>query len=130
VLVGIIFAKQYWWIDSVLGGAISIMLFYATYQIAREAITKLLGEKPGNELIEKISALIRPLYDGDLQVHHFHIHNYVTHQELTFHIKLANSTSIEAGHKIATDIENKIHQQFGIIATVHMEPYNYKHDSD
>jgi len=59
---------------------------------------------------EQIAALIRPLYDIDLQAHYFHIYNYVTHQVLIFHIKLANSTSIEAGHKIATDIENKIHQ--------------------
>ena len=70
------------------------------------------------------------MHDGDLHLHHFHIHNYVTHKELTFHIKLANTISIETGHKIATEIENKIHEQFGIIATVHMEPFNYKHDSD
>lgn len=130
VLVGIMFAKQFWWIDSVLGVIISFMLFYATYQIAKEAITKLLGEKPRRDLIDKIKNSIKPLHNGDLQLHHFHIHNYVAHQELTFHIKLDNNLSIESGHKIATDIENIIHEQFEIIATLHVEPLNFKHISD
>jgi divalent metal cation (Fe/Co/Zn/Cd) transporter len=63
-------------------------------------------------------------------MHHFHIHNYISHQELTFHIKLENDLSIEEGHKIATDIENIIHKKFGIISTIHVEPLNFKHNFD
>ena len=51
VLVGIFFAKQFWWIDSVLGIIISLLLFYATYEIAKESIIKLLGEIPNQDLI-------------------------------------------------------------------------------
>lgn len=130
VLIGIFFAKKFWWIDSILGAIISLMLFYATYQIAKEAINKLLGEKPDPELIDKISALIGEEYGGTIQPHHFHIHNYISHQELTFHIKLENSLSILSGHKIATNIENNILKLFGIIATVHIEPKDFDHDSD
>lgn len=130
VLIGILVAKQFWWIDSVLGAIISFMLFYATYQIAKEAINKLLGEKPDPELIEKIKNSISQYQIEDMQLHHFHIHNYVAHQELTFHIKLKNDLSIEEGHKIATDIENKILKHFGIITTVHVEPQNFNHSSD
>ncbi len=129
VLIGILFAKQFWWIDSVLGAIISLILFYATYQIAKEAINKLLGEQPDPELIEKIKESIQH-YDLDsLQPHHFHIHNYVGHQELTFHIRLKGDVSIEEGHKIATDIETIIQKQFGIISTIHVEPINGKHNS-
>ena len=130
VLVGILFAKKFWWIDSVLGAVIALMLFYATYEIVKEAIGKLLGEKPSEELIAKLLETIHSVYDGDLKPHHFHIHNYVAHQELTFHIKLENSLSLMAAHKVATDIENKIYEAFGIIATVHIEPLDYKHNSD
>lgn len=130
VLVGILFANQFWWIDSVLGVIISFMLFYATYQIAKEAINKLLGEKPSSELIEKIKNSIRQNYVEEMHLHHFHIHNYVGHQELTFHIKLKNDLSIEEGHKIADDIENIILEQFGIISTIHVEPQNFNHTSD
>ena len=130
VLVGILFAKYFWWIDSVLGALISLMLFYATYEIAKEAITKLLGEKPSQELVDKITGSVQKKYDFDLKLHHFHIHNYVAHQELTFHIKLDKNLSIEKGHKIATEIENEIFKQYGIIATVHVEPLDYRHRSD
>lgn len=130
VLIGILFAKHLWWIDSVLGIIISLMLFYATYEIAKEAINKLLGEKPTNELIEKIRLAVDGYSNVNLQLHHFHIHNYVGHQELTFHIKLNSNLSIEEGHKIATDIENIIYTQFGIISTVHVEPLNFKHNLD
>ena len=125
VLVGILFANQFWWIDSVLGVIISFMLFYATYKIAKEAINKLLGEKPSSELVQKIKSLIEEYNVKDVQPHHFHIHNYVGQQELTFHIKLTNDLRIEEGHRIATDIENIILKQFGIISTIHVEPQDF-----
>jgi len=130
VLVGILFAKQFWWVDSVLGAIISIMLFYATYQIAKDAINKLLGEKPSSELIEKIKNSIKQYDLENIQLHHFHIHNYVGHQELTFHIKLRNDLSIEEGHRIATEIENTIEEKFGIVSTIHVEPMTFNHNSD
>lgn len=130
VLVGIMLAKHFWWIDSVLGAIISLMIFYATYQIAKEAITKLLGEEPSQELIDQITLSVKSLHKDELQLHHFHIHNYVNHQELTFHAKFDNNMSIETGHKIATEVENKIFEQFGIIATVHIEPLDFSHSSD
>jgi cation diffusion facilitator family transporter len=125
VLAGILFASkfpQFWWIDSVLGLIISLMLFYAVYGIAKETVTKLLGEPPGKELIEKISSAVNSLNLGDLKLHHFHIHNYVSHQELTMHIRLSGHKSIKEGHLIATAIEEKIESDFGIEVTVHVEP--------
>jgi cation diffusion facilitator family transporter len=130
VLVGILFAKQFWWVDSVLGAIISLMLFYATYQIAKEAINKLLGEKPSLEIIEKIRNSLQHYDLEKIQLHHFHIHNYVGHQELTFHIKLRNDLSIEEGHRIATEIENIIEEKLGIVSTIHVEPMTFNHNSD
>ena len=130
VLVGILFAGDFYWIDSVLGLAISLMLFYAAWEIVREAVVKLLGEEPSAELIRKITDSVRTTYSEDLQLHHFHIHNYVTHQELTLHIKLDNNLSIEVGHRIATEIENIIKANFGIVATVHVEPLDFYHRTD
>jgi cation diffusion facilitator family transporter len=130
VLVGILFAKKFWWIDSAMGVAISIMLFYATWQIAKEAIHKLLGEKPSAELVEKIKNAVQSYTPEDLQLHHFHIHNYVSHQELTFHIKLRNDLSIEEGHKISSGIEALVQNNFGIHSTVHIDPLSVNHTSD
>lgn len=122
VLIGILVANKFWWIDSILGALISIMLFYATFKIVKEAIGKLLGEKPSAELIKNVKNIVDKAYENNLYPHHFHIHNYVSHQELTFHIKFGNNVSIEEGHKVATEIEAKIFELYGITATIHIEP--------
>jgi len=125
VLIGIAFTMKFpelWWMDSVLGLIISFMLLYAVYGIAKETVTKLLGEPPSKELLEKINYAINGLALGDLKLHHFHIHNYVNHKELTMHIRLDGRMSIKEGHLIASAIEEKLGSDFGIHVTVHVEP--------
>lgn len=122
VLIGILFAGRFWWIDSVLGIIIAVMIFYAAFEIAKKTITKLLGEEAGLDLIESINSLVKMTYGKDLLLHHFHIHNYVSHKELTLHIKLNKDWTIEKGHQIATEIENMITAELGIDTTIHIEP--------
>ena len=122
LLLGFLFAQQFWWIDSVLAAIVAFFLFYATYEIIKETVTKMLGEEPSKDLIEKITAFAKSAYSSDLQLHHFHMHDYVVHKELTLHIMLDKNTTIEKGHQIATEIEDKIGKDFGIIATIHVEP--------
>ena len=125
VLIGILFAKQFWWIDSALGAVIALLLFFAAVRIVKESITKLLGEEPSPELIEKISNEVREVYSSDTQLHHFHMHNYILHQELTFHIRLDRKMSIETAHGIASEIEKRIQDKFAIMSTIHVEPLLY-----
>ena len=122
VLVGILFAKQFWWIDSALGIIIALMLFYAAFVILKEEITKILGEEPSQELIDEITKEIKNIYNNDLDIHHFHIHNYISHKELTFHIRLNKDLTIGNGHEIATKIEKTIMDKFNMSVTIHVEP--------
>jgi len=125
VLVGILFAKQFWWIDSVLGIIIALMLFFAAYEILKESINKILGEEPSQDFISKLSSEIQNIYNDDLKIHHLHIHNYISQKELTFHIRLNKDLTIEKGHKIASDIEELILDRFNMNATIHVEPLNH-----
>lgn len=128
VLVGIFLRKYFWWIDSLLGVIISFMLFYAVYDITREAINKLLGEVPSQELVDKIKNIIKTIVPGGVESHHFHIHSYGVHRELTFHIKLEKSMDILKAHRIATEIEKAISRELEIEATIHIEPANVEHE--
>ncbi len=130
VLVGIFFGKYFWWIDVLLGGVISLLLFYASYEIIKEAISKILGEEPTEELIKKIEIEIKNLNLDEIQPHHYHLHNYISHQELTFHIKMDGAKTLSHAHKVATDIENRILDVFGITSTIHVEPTNFNHKLD
>jgi len=130
ILIGILFKDYFWWIDGVLGMLVSLMLMYAAYKILMAAINKILGEEPGEELIKEILGHMRSLYDYELYPHHFHLHNYISSKELTFHIKIENHLSVEEGHAIATAIEELIDEKLSIKSTIHLEPIEYAHKDD
>ena len=126
VLGGIMLRNYLWWIDSALGIIISLMLIYAAYQIVREAINKLLGEKPSDELLNKIKKIVDKNAETDIRPHQFQIHNYVNHSELTFHVIMNGKLSIEKSHAIVTRIEKEINRKLGIKTTIHVEPADHK----
>ncbi len=130
ILIGILFKNYFWWIDGVLGLIVSLMLMFAAYGILKESVNKILGEEPGEELIEEIKKLISSLYDYEISPHHFHIHNYISNKELTFHIKIRNDLSVEEGHAIATAIEDLIDEKYSIKSTIHLEPIDCAHGTD
>lgn len=130
VLIGIFFSDRFWWIDSLLGLIIALMLFYAAYEIINDAIHILLGENPSEDIIEKVETIIRKQYPGDLSPHHYHIHNYISNLELTFHVKVENDMDVLKAHTLVTNIENQIKEELNIIATIHIEPKGFEHSSD
>jgi len=127
VLIGILitkFAVNIWWMDSVLGMFCALAIFYAAFEIMKESTSKLLGEEPDKELIDKITDEVKNIYNDDLQIHHFHLHNYISQKEITFHIRLDKNMTIENGHVIASNIEDMVKEKFNMIATIHLEPFD------
>lgn len=122
VLIGILLGNRFWWMDGVLAGIISLLLFYAVIEIIKNSIDKLLGEQPDETLIKQVKELIHEVSDDVIHPHHFHLHRYGDHIELTFHIRLSGSTDIATGHRITHAIESRLREKMGIEATIHMEP--------
>lgn len=121
ILVGILCGSFADWIDGVLGILVSLMIFYASYEILRDSVSRLIGETPDRKLIEKIEAIIEKM-DLNVQPHHFHLHRYGDHVELTFHITMDADLTLETAHDQAHLIERALRDQMGIEATIHMEP--------
>jgi len=125
VLIGIVisrFVSGLWWMDGVLGIFGALAIFYAAFEIMKETVTKILGEEPKQEFIDELNAAITQLYGNDLNLHHVHLHNYVTHKELTLHIRLDKDMTIKEGHDIATVIEDMVKEKFDMTTTIHTEP--------
>jgi len=125
VLIGILVTKyvaDFWWMDSILGIFCALAIFYAAFQIMKEAITGILGEEPKQEFIDELGIEIKKIYDKDLKLHHFHLHNYISHKELTLHMMLDKDLTIENGHDIAIAIENMIKEKYDMEATIHVDP--------
>jgi cation diffusion facilitator family transporter len=125
VLAGIVatqFTQNLWWMDSVLGAFCALAIFYVAVKVMAESITKLLGESPDQSFIDELKSEVKKVYDKELYLHHIHIHNYISHRELTLHMRMDPDLTIEYGHIIATEVENMIKERFQMDATIHIEP--------
>ncbi len=125
VLIGIFLGKYFWWIDGVLSIIVALLILYSGVKIFINTTAVVLGEEPNEELIGRVKQIVIKQDYGDLNPHHFHIHNYVMHQELTFHVNLPNQMVIEDAHRIISNIEHTIKEELGIDATIHIEPLSY-----
>jgi cation diffusion facilitator family transporter len=126
ILGGILFGSFLWWIDGALGIFVSVMIIILAFQIVRDSINPLLGEIPKDDIIKKIESISREVYDHDLQLHHFHIHRYGNHTELTFHIKLPGDYKLEDANRITSLLTQRIKNDLNIFATIYIDAYNNK----
>ncbi len=122
VLAGLFLSPYFWWIDSALGMVISLMLFYAAYGIIREAVNKILGEMPSEEVVGEVESIVRSEMGNRACPHHYHIHHYGDHIEFTFHIKVPGAETIREAHRKASLVEKRIKKELRIDATIHIEP--------
>ena len=86
----------------------------------------MIGETPDKKFLQKITAVLESI-DPDLQAHHYHLHRYGDHVELTFHLTMAPELTLKQAHDRANSIEQDLRKTLGIEATIHMEPHGEKH---
>ena len=127
ILIGIFFSDYFWWIDGVLGFLVALLIGYAAFEIIRDSIYSLLGESPSKETIEKLKLTCERCYPDDLHPHHFHVHSYGDHNEITFHIFLPPEMTIREAHEIVDNIENQIAKEYAYSATLHIDPLDELH---
>jgi cation diffusion facilitator family transporter len=120
ILVGMF--VDFWWIDSIMGILVSLIIFYTTYKILKESISILIGEEPSETFKADIIKIITRSIPHDVSLHHLHSHIYGDSKELTFHIKLSADMKLEEAHKIAEKLEKEIKNEMDIDTTIHMEP--------
>jgi cation diffusion facilitator family transporter len=128
ILLGILLGKYFWWIDGVLGTIVSILIFYTAYKIVKEATDTLLGEVPEKELLKKIEDIAKEVYGKNLGLHHFHVHKYGHHTEMTFHIILPENMELKDAGKITQALFERIKNDLNIIATIHIDTNSNYHN--
>jgi len=121
ILIGLVFQKYIWWIDGVLGIFVAIVIFYSAYIILKNTVQLLLGQKPEEEQVEEIKRIAKGIYSGDLRLHHFHIHNYGFHNELTMHIVLPGEMELREANKITQKLFEEIKEKMNVLATIHID---------
>jgi cation diffusion facilitator family transporter len=75
-----------------------------------------------DELLSRIDRLGREVSGHELRVHHLHLFTLAGRTEITFHIDVDSTTSVEEAHRLASTLESRVHESLGYEATVHVEP--------
>jgi divalent metal cation (Fe/Co/Zn/Cd) transporter len=105
-----------------MGIGVSLLILYAAYDVLRGASGPLLGEGLDKELERQLTEIANEHLPNASGVHHFHLHRYGDHREITLHVRLPPDTKLAAAHDIVTTVEDAIRRHLNVEATVHVEP--------
>lgn len=89
--------------------------------IMKEAISSLIGEKPSEEVVDGLVALIKR-YPQALGFHDLFLHEYGKLIYGTIHVEVDDSIDINATHMIIDEIEERALDELNIHLTIHMDP--------
>lgn len=128
ILVGIFVGRAIWWIDALLSVVVALFILYAAYKIISQSISSILGEDADPHLEEKLNALAKQVTGLDLDVHHIHLHNYIIHRELTFHVCLDPALTIAEAHQQLLVFEDQIRKQLDVEPTIHIDPWDVERE--
>jgi cation diffusion facilitator family transporter len=122
IVLGALAGAQLWWIDGVMGIAVSALILYATYGIFKSAVSSIFGEKTDPTIEAKIRNLVQNIAPSASCIHHVHVHRYGDHVELTLHCKLPPEMNLKEAHDLATTVEEAIRKELQVEPTIHVEP--------
>ena len=125
ILVGILVGKNLWWMDSVLSILVSLVIFYAAFDVIKSSIEPLIGEYPSDDIIKDINSIANELNinNDNSNLHHFHIHTYGDHTEITFHMRFPKDMTVEEAHNKVSILEKYIKEKMNMDSTIHIECY-------
>ncbi len=124
VMVGMVLYLIFGWVrvDSIVGMAVSVVIFAAGVKILVDTKNLILGRAPSDEIVKGISRVVDG-YPGALGIHDMVIHNYGPGRVLaSLHIEVDGKGDIFELHEMIDDIEKKINSELQIEATIHMDP--------
>ena len=112
----------YWFIDSIVGLVVAVMIIIAGIKILNETKNSLLGEAPVDDVVESIKAKVAK-YPEVLGVHDMLVHNYgPDHYIVSLHAEVDGKQNIYMLHDVIDNIEKDINEDLRILCTIHMDP--------
>ena len=127
VLVALIGARfGLYFLDGVMGVAVSLIIFYSAWKIFMDAVNQLLGEAPSQVTLDAIRDIA--LRNPDvLGVHDIILHSYGSKAVISLHIEVSDKKDAPELHRISEEVELGIEEAMGGTITVHIDPLNMDH---
>lgn len=112
----------WWFIDSIVGLAVSVMIIIAGVKILNETKNSLLGEPPVDDVVNGIKATVAK-YPEVIGIHDMLVHNYGPNTYfVSLHAEVDGSQDIYMLHDAIDNIEREINEDLRILCTIHMDP--------
>lgn len=122
ILIGIFLSPYIPYLDGIMGIIVSLFILHTAYSIIRESASAVLGESPNEGLLKEICQTANKSAGFELYAHHFLVHKYGIHTELSFHICLPKEMTVIKAHEIAEKVESDIYKTLKVSATTHIDP--------
>ena len=124
VLISIVLSTQLGWhyADPLAGLAVSAWVMHSAMEIGRESLDMLLDRELGDDMREKISAIImsHPEVKG---IHDLRTRRSGSHPIFQFHLELDAEMSLRHAHVISDEVEELLHAEIeGAHVLIHLDP--------
>lgn len=109
-------------IDGYIGVAVSILIMFVGFNLARETVNILLGSAPSRELIENIEKLVCES-KFVLGIHDLIVHDYGPGRVFaSLHAEVSDKENVSVIHEEIDALEVKALNELGIELVIHMDP--------
>lgn len=109
-------------IDGWCGILVSLFIVYAGIRSVKETVNPLLGMPPEKEFIDEIERIVLS-YDKIVGIHDLIVHDYGPGRVVvSLHAEVDGKENIYTLHDIIDNAENKLAEELGCMAVIHMDP--------
>ena len=123
VLISAIISKQTGFaIDGWAGILVAGFILFTGIKSAKETIDLLLGSPPDPAFVQEIYDFTKG-YPTVIGIHDVMVHDYGPGRQIvSFHAEISSETDINVAHEEIDQMERDMHEKFGAIVTVHLDP--------
>ena len=109
-------------VDGFAGLLVSLLIIYSGFSMAKETISKLIGESTHHEQAQEIIKIVMS-HEEILSVHDLVVHNYGPGKSMpTLHVEMSDELSLKRAHAIIDEIERQAKEQLGLELLIHIDP--------
>ena len=109
-------------LDGYMGCLVSLFILFTGFQIIRETVHPLLGERPDKETVKRIEEIIMEQPEV-LGAHDIIIYNYGPGRAYgSFHIQVDSRKDLLSAHSIIDHIERRLKEEMNFDAAGHLDP--------
>jgi len=109
-------------IDGYVGAVIALVFFRSGFQVAREALGRIIGNPTDRSVVVQIKETVKS-QEGVLGIHDLVVHSYGPGRDMaSAHVEVAADMSLADSHEITEVVAHVIKSKLGIEMLIHLDP--------